>query len=53
MTEYLVSLTIAALSFLGTLCGAYFANRKSTALIVYRLEQVEKKVALIEEVFRK
>jgi hypothetical protein len=28
---------------LGTLGGAYFANRKSTALIAYRLEQLEKK----------
>ena len=25
--------------------GSYFANRKTTALIAYRLEQLEKKVA--------
>lgn len=37
-------LVIAALSFLGTLLGAYFANRKSAALVAYRLEMLEKKV---------
>lgn len=40
---------IAALSALGTgvlsLIGVYLANRKSSALIAYRLEQLEKKVA--------
>lgn len=39
---------IAALSALGTgllsLIGVYFANRKSSALIAYRLEELEKKV---------
>lgn len=39
---------IAALSALGSgllsLLGVYFANRKSSALIAYRLEQMEKKV---------
>lgn len=35
---------VALLGFLGTLGGAYFANRKSTALIAYRLEELEKKV---------
>lgn len=38
------SVLIALLGFLGTLCGAYFANKKSTALVVYRLEQLEEKV---------
>ena len=37
---------IAALSALGTgllsLIGVYFANRKSSAMIAYRLEQLEK-----------
>lgn len=32
---------IALLSLVGTLVGSYFANRKSTALIAYRLEQLE------------
>lgn len=35
---------IAVLSFIGTLLGAYFANRKSAAIMEYRLEQLEKKV---------
>ncbi len=35
---------MAVLAFLGTLVGAYFANRKSVALIAYRLEQLEEKV---------
>lgn len=35
---------VGILSLLGTLCGAYFANRKSSALIAYRLEELEKKV---------
>ena len=41
MTEAII---VAALSLLGTLAGAYFSNKKSTALISYRLEQLEKKV---------
>jgi hypothetical protein len=32
------------LSLVGTLAGAYLANKKSTALIAYRLEQLEEKV---------
>lgn len=35
---------VALLSLLGTLIGSYFANRRSTALIAYRLEQLEEKV---------
>lgn len=38
------TLIVALLGFFGTLCGAYFANRKSSALIAYRLEQLETKV---------
>ena len=38
------SIFVAILGFLGTLSGAYFANRKSTALVIYRLEQLENKV---------
>ena len=41
MTE---GILIAVLSLLGTLGGSYFANRKSSALIAYRLEELEKKV---------
>lgn len=42
MTEAII---VAVLSLLGTLTGAYFGNRKSAALIAYRLEQLEQKVA--------
>ncbi len=41
MTETII---VAILSLVGTLAGAYIANRKSTALVVYRLEQLEEKV---------
>ena len=38
------SIIVAVLSLIGTLVGAYVANRKSSALISYRLEELEKKV---------
>ena len=40
----LETIIVGVLSLLGTLGGAYFANRKSSALIAYRLEQLEEKV---------
>ena len=43
MTETVI---VAILSLVGTLAGTYFAHRKSSALIAYRLEQLEKKVEL-------
>ena len=41
MTE---SIIVAILSLFGTLSGAYLANRKSTALITYRIDRLEEKV---------
>ena len=38
------TIIVAVLGFAGALCGAYMANKKSTALIAYRLEQLENKV---------
>lgn len=38
------TIIVAFLSLVGTMAGAYFANRKSSALIAYRLEQLEDKV---------
>lgn len=35
---------VGVLTLIGALCGTYFANRKSTALIAYRIEQLEKEV---------
>ncbi len=37
------SIIVAVLALVGTLAGAYLSNRKSAALIAYRLEQLEKK----------
>lgn len=41
MTE---SIIVAILSLIGSLSGVYLAQRKSAALISYRLEQLENKV---------
>ena len=41
MTEAIV---VAVLGLVGTLAGSYLANRKSAALVAYRLEQLEQKV---------
>ncbi|MCI8526499.1 MAG: hypothetical protein HFF17_11430 [Oscillospiraceae bacterium] len=38
------SIIVAALALVGTLAGTYFSNRKSSALIAYRLEELEWKV---------
>ena len=37
---------VAAFACAGTIVGAYSANKKSTALILYRVEQLERKVEL-------
>ncbi len=42
--SWLADIIIAALALAGTLGGAYLANRKSSALIVYRIGQLEQKV---------
>lgn len=44
MSEIIVALVTGVLALIGTLAGSYFSNRKSAALIAYRLEQLEKKV---------
>lgn len=41
MTENII---IALCGLLGTFFGAYFANRKSSALIEFRLKSLEQKV---------
>lgn len=50
------TIIVACLSLIGTLAGAYFANRKSSALIAYRLEKLEEKVnrhnSVIERTYR-
>lgn len=42
--NWLADIVIGVLALIGTLGGAYLANKKTTALVVYRLEQLEKKV---------
>ncbi len=52
----LTSILVAALALVGTLAGSWLANRKSAALIAYRLEELEKKVdkhnQVIERTYR-
>lgn len=42
--NWIADIIIGVLAMVGTLGGAYLANKKSSALIAYRLEQLEKKV---------
>ena len=42
--DWLATIIVGVLAMTGTLGGAYLANRKSTALIAYRLGELEKKV---------
>lgn len=48
-----VEVLIAVLAFAGSVAGSYFAHRKTTALIEYRLEQLEKKVDLHNSVIER
>lgn len=50
MTDTII---VAILSLVGTLVGAYFANKKTTALIVYRIDQLEEKVNKHNEVIER
>lgn len=47
---------VAVITALGALAGTYFANRKSAALMEYRLQQLEDKVSkhnnLIERTYK-
>ena len=38
------SIIVGTMALIGTLAGTYFSNRKTTALIAYRMENLEKKV---------
>jgi hypothetical protein len=50
------TIIVALIAFAGTLSGSYFAQRRSTALIAYRIEQLEIKVGkhnnLIERTYQ-
>lgn len=53
MTETII---VAILALIGTLGGSYLSNRKSSALIAYRIEQLEAKQdkhnSVIERVYK-
>lgn len=50
------TIVVGILSYLGTLTGAYFSNRKNAAIMGYRIDQLEDKVdkhnQLIERTYR-
>lgn len=50
------TIIVAIISLVGTLFGSYLAQRKTTALVVYRLDELEKKVDkhnnLIERMYK-
>lgn len=52
----IVAIVVAGMSLIGSILGNYWAQRKSSALIAYRLEQLEKKVAkhnnLVERTYK-
>ena len=50
MTDTIV---VALLSFAGTMGGAFIANRKSVALVEYRLKSLEEKVHKHNEVIER
>lgn len=56
MESIIVAAITGGLALIGTLAGTYFANRKSSALIAYRLEELEKRVQahnnLVERTYR-
>jgi hypothetical protein len=50
------TIVVAIISLIGTLMGSYLSQRKSSALIAYRLKQLEKKVDkhnnLVERIYK-
>lgn len=56
MESIIIAAITGGLALVGTLGGSYLANRKSAALIAYRLEQLEKRVQahnnLVERTFQ-
>lgn len=50
MTETII---VAIIAFIGSLIGNYISNNKHQALIAYRLEQLEKKVDLHNQVIER
>ena len=44
---------VGVLTLCGALAGTYFSNRKAQALVEYRLEQLEKKVDIHNQVIER
>lgn len=42
--EYIAVIIVGIITVVGNIAVSFIANRKSTALVTYRLEQLEKKV---------
>lgn len=38
------AIIVAIIGFFGTLASVYFVNKKTTALMIYRIDQLEQKV---------
>lgn len=47
------AIVVGVLALIGTLSGAFLAHRKSTALLAYRLEQLEEKVDIHNKVIER
>ncbi len=41
--EWIATIVVGTLTFLGTFYGSYSANKKQTAVMLYRLDELEKK----------
>lgn len=56
MSSTVAAIVVAVITALGSFAGVYVSNRKSQALIAYRLEELEKRVAkhnnVVERMFR-
>lgn len=50
MSDTWVAIIAAIITGLFSLCGVYFSNRKSAALMEYRLKKLEEKVDLHNQV---
>lgn len=50
------TIIVAAIGLIGTLASVYFVNKRTTALILYRVDQLEEKVnkhnSLIDRMYK-
>lgn len=53
MQTFWATVIVGVLSLIGTLGGAYLANQKNSALVIYRLGELEKKVNLHNSVIER